>query len=167
MWCRAAIESVTHDFNSMYTASTLTTSSPYTVGETELVTYTCAGTDAKFWLDPVNPLGSQLISINLPSSNCSVTTTTVENLAEIEVRYLHQTGESPSIELKLSQDGTEWETIEPDTHETLSQSGVITASFDPGTYYVRLTNTSTKNASIYQIQYGIEVCNCLRVVISD
>jgi hypothetical protein len=134
-----------------------------TVGKTDLATYTCTGTNAEFGSDLVNPAGNKKISINLPTSNRYVTTSAVEDLAGLEIKFYRNNDHDPKLKLQLSRDSVHWtDAITPTSETKTYRETKIIADFVPGRYYVRLTNTtSSKAISIYQIIYSFGSCNCM------
>lgn len=147
---------VEHDFNALITASKIAFTNKNTTAETALLTYTCAGTNARFYQDFFNPDGKKLITINFQGSNDRVTTTAVDSLAEIFV-YYDDEGSVHTFELRLSRDSVHWtDPIDPYN----SVDGLVKYSFVPGRYHVRLTNTANNKTSIFKLTYSFGWCNC-------
>ena len=155
--CRAEGDSLKHEFHVMSKdASQLSFSSSDKVGVTPLVTYTCTGTNAKFGVDVSY---KKYISINLPDANDFVTTSAIEDVAGIEIWHYPQTTCS-NITIQLSRDSVHW--TDAIIQDGMYRATRIVASFVPGRYYVRLTNTTSKSVSLYKIIYRFgSGCNCV------
>ena len=150
---------VTHNFSTLNDAGKLEYKNSYKTGVTSLLTYTCSG-GAEFGLDLFNGKGYKVHSINLQNPDELVTTTVVDSLAGIEVRY-YKGPSAPSIELRLSRDSVHWsDPIDPTSTTSGATSGGYTFDFVPGRYFVRLTSKSSNKASITQLEYSFGWCNC-------
>ena len=160
--CRAEGDSLKHEFHVMSKdASQLSFSSSDKVGVTPLVTYTCTGTNAKFGVDIRTGIApaSKKICINLLDAGNFVTTSAIEDLAGIEIWHYPQTTCS-NITLQLSRDSAHW--TDAIIQDGMYRATRIVASFVPGRYYVRLTNTTSKSVSLYKIIYRFgSGCNCV------
>ena len=87
--CRAE-DPVRHNFHKMVyedKPATLAFSNSNKTGtvEEDGITYTCSGTNAKFWLDFFNPEGRQKIAINLEENGNYVTTSVINNLQRVTI----------------------------------------------------------------------------------
>jgi len=146
-------EDVTHYFYTMGDGISYTSSNK--VATTSLTTYTCTGTNAKFWKDITY---STYISINLLDANDFVTTSAIEDLSGIQIWHYPQT-QRTNITLQLSRDSVHW--TEPIVQDGMYQNSWVNANFVPGNYYVRLTNTDGTDVSLYKIIYRFGSCNCV------
>lgn len=164
--CRAEKPDVTHNFhNDAPYAAKLKFYDDNHVGVTPLLTYTCSG-GAEFWKDLFNKKDSEKkISINFSGINQFVTTSAVEDLSELEIKFYPASEYRPNLELRLSYDSIHWSNpIDAD----YSLKGFVKASFLPGKYYVRLKNTSAsadRHASVFEIKYSFsDGCNCFMYI---
>ena len=164
-FCWAQRANLVHDFHAMLSKSQLTFPSPYQVARTPELWYSCSG-GATFGTSIVTVGGKNLVSINLTGANHIVTTSALDSLSRIQIIYYPANFKATNIELQLSRDSVHWSNpIVPDN--MYENSGSITASFVPGRYYVRLTNTSSassKRVSIYKIKYSFDYCNCFMYI---
>jgi len=153
-------ETIRHDFNALNGASKIAYSGGNTVGTVNSdTTYTCTGTNAKFYLN------DGLICICLPQSgNHVVVSPAISDLDSIHITY-NPTGYFRTIKVYTSTDSSTW------TEQTVLQfsKGVSTVKLPAtGTYYVKFLNPSTSNDFyIREIEYITKPssgCNCLRVV---
>lgn len=165
-FCWAQKADVTHDFDDLILKKQIEFSNKSKVAHTSQMWYTCEG-GAVFGQDISNPFGSKRISINLTDANHMVTTSAVDSLARIEIWYYPATTfYATNIQLQVSRDSTHWSS--PIVSDGMyADKGKIVASFTPGRYYVRLTNTSSdsgKRASIYKIKYSFGYCNCFMYI---
>ena len=152
--CRAENDPVEHIFDNMFGRSEIQFTDSYHTAKTSLVTYSCSD-GAVFWVDLFNAFGNQKIAINFSAKEQVVTTTAIENLAGIEISYFYQRTpkeQIPHISVTLSYDSIYWPSPIV-TDGMYTTPGLISTSFIPGKYYVRLTNTNSNSASIYQITY--------------
>ncbi len=151
----------TENFHAMYIAGTLETESPYTVGVTDFVTYTCTGTNAKIWMYDTQ------ICICLPKNGSTVTTSLISNFKHLQFNYYpttenYLTPPSTTMRISISEDGSSWTEI---TSSATGIKGVVNVDMPtPGSYYLKIQNTNgTYPFYISQIQYTTESCNCFRV----
>lgn len=159
--CMAQRNPVTHNFHedSPY-AEKLRFANGNKTGITPLLTYTCSNnatfgtyTDKITWLSKV--------CLNLPGTDDFVTTTAVDSLRGLQILFYPETEKRPNIKLYLSRDSIHWsDSIVSDF--MYNANGVISASFVPGRYYVRLVNTvRNKSTYLWQIKYTFGDCNCV------
>ena len=150
---------VTHNFHkdSPY-AEKLRFANGNKTGITPLLTYTCSN-NAVFGSYSVS--GLSYVCINMPGKDDFVTTTAVDSLRGLQILFYPETEKRPNIKLYLSRDSIHWsDSIVSDF--MYNAKGVISASFVPGRYYVRLVN-AVRNKSTYlrQIKYTFGDCNCV------
>ena len=157
---RAEVITTAQNLQSMSDLGTLTFSSYNKVGTTELVTYTCSGTGAEFGLDHVKPAGKKVISIRLPNSGSTVTTSQIKELKEFSILYYPSNVNRTNLIIQLSRDGKTWG--DPITGDNIVYStGSINVTIPRNNYYVRISNnTTSKDASIFCITYYQDHCNC-------
>ena len=168
VFCRAEKAAVTHEFSTMNSNGTLVyppkSDNPdkpdYTIGKTDLLIYTCSGTNATFGGDLYNDLGYKKISINLPSSNRFVTTTAIDSLTEIQIWH-YPMNTCTNIKVQLSRDSVHWVNM---TGATTYETDHVRATFVPGRYYVRVRNTSSTSVSLWKIKYTFGDCNCVMYI---
>lgn len=159
---RAADVVTTQNIHTMYTNGTLTTESPYTVGVTDFVTYTCSGTNAKIWMYDAQTR----VCIFLPNNGSKVQTSLISNFKHLEFYYypVDKNYLSPTctMVISISEDGSSWTNI---TASATGINGAVNVDIPtPGDYYLKIQNTNTsKPFYISQIQYTTESCNCFRV----
>ena len=157
----AEAEVITHDFNAM-NGTTLQLTNSNLTGTTDLLTYTCSGS-AIFTLDHMNPIGKKKICIYMPNSSSVFTTTAVEGLMQIHLSP-YPPSKCENIKVYVSTDGTNWgDAISGDAIEYQNNGG-IWANVPRGTYYIKVTNTTSDQVSIISIAYNISPCYCLQVV---
>lgn len=157
---RAENDTITHNFESLFTTSQLVLSNSYKQGQVGDVIYVCEGSDkyARFYQDLEFPAGHKVIAINLPEQNDRVTTTRFNDLKKI-VLYFTQDRVVSNLAIKLSTDSINWGE-EMTLNNAYSQSSLELDT--PGDYYVRMYNTSADDISIYQTKFYLveENCNC-------
>ena len=160
-FCRAGDSICTQTFNDMYGNGTLVTADPYKVGITNFVTYTCRGTNAKFW-----STGGGTIALLLPDKNDSVVTSRITNLKQVTIYYTDKTGSPdyllgvvPTMLIKVSEDSVVWTNL---TSGATHSGGVAAVSLlDPGDYYISVRNIgSSKPIYIHAFEYKTQHCNC-------
>lgn len=162
--CRAESVSLTHNFNDMKNAGTLTwtgTPTDYTVGYTDLVTYT-GGSGGTFSMD------ASRICISLPSKNSTfITSPAVPSLSA--VRFIHTKGASPTwIKIYVSFDGSEWTDVS--SYASYSSSQIDLVLPEAGDYYIKILNNGTSspaqpvNFLSYRYTYDPTPCNCFRYI---
>ena len=155
---RAESITTTQDFSSMASLGTLTFTLSNTVGTTDFVTYTCSGTNAEFGADHVY---RTKISIRLPKNGSTVTTSRIDELKEILIKFYPSGEYRPNLRVQLSRDGETWG--DPLTGDKIdyTSTGDITVTIPRNNYYVRIrNNSSTKEVSIVSITYYQDHCNC-------
>ena len=161
----AAKDNVTHIFHEMSNPSEIAFTNYNRHAETALCSYQCSGTNAEFYRDLVY---NSRISINLPGSERYVTTSAIDSLAGLQIRYYHVAGEDPKLRLTLSRDSVIWSApiAFTDTTNLDTKQRNITATFTPGRYYVRISNTvGTRKVSIDRLVYSFGDCpNCFMYI---
>jgi hypothetical protein len=159
--CRAEDSICVHDIDAMYRNKTLVTADPYKVGTTGFVTYTCYGTNAKFWT-----IGGK-IALQLQDQNDSVVLSRITNLKRVQVLYTDRTsspdylGVNPSMQIKVSEDGLTWADLS--SSATHSKGNATISLPDPGDYYISIKNTGTGSSKpiyIRTFEYKTQHCNC-------
>ena len=127
---------------------------------TDFVTYTCSGSDdTKFWYYPSIYSGN--ISILLPDSGSTVTTTKISDLVGLQI--IHEpTSKCENVQVYISLDSAKWELVSVEgTHKAGS---IDIPTFMHDSYYVKITNTTASTFAIRSISYFMEKCNCFRYV---
>lgn len=159
-----SISAIEHNFNDMFYDGTLEISNPYRVGVTALTTYNCSGdANTRFWMDLINPSESKKISINMPNSTSVMTTSVaIEYLTGFMLQCYHTT-ELSNIKVYVSNDGVFGDPLSGENITYDSSNGTIDVKLPKGTYYIKLTNTTSTAVSIYQINYYQMPCNCFPV----
>lgn len=153
---RAESITTTQDFSSMASLGTLTFTLSNTVGTTDFVTYTCSGTNAEFGADHVY---RTKISIRLPKNGSTVTTSRIDELKEILIKFYPSNEYRPNLRVQLSRDGETWG--DPLTGDEIDYTdGTVSVTIPRNNYYVRIRNSSTKDVSIVSITYYQDHCNC-------
>lgn len=151
-------ELVTHDFHADY-GTTVIYSSGNKVATTDLITYTCSGTNAQFYLDLTY---GTTIALNLPSSTSkAVTDPAITRLNRIQLQHYPDNAKCENLKIDVSTDGSTW--VDKSGDATYSKGGVD-LPLATGDYYVRFRNTTSSGVSILRIMYYIGPCHCLRVV---
>lgn len=155
-YCRAERRTVEQNFQAL-TGNGIEYKSSNTIGETDFVTYTCSG-GAKFNADAVKT--DSKIAIFLESAGSQVTTTKIENLDSLRIKYYYSSMPDPyrDITVSISTDGSEWNEI-PVVHQT---NGLKTVKMPrAGDYYVRIAFKSSYKVYIFQIDYiYIDLSEC-------
>ena len=146
-----------HDFQSMDKTTELVFSNSNTTAKTELLTYQCTGTDAKFAIDHVY---KRFSSIRLPKYGSTVTTTKINELEEFLIGVIPADEKRDNIKVRVSKDSITWS--DPLTSDNIQYSnGSITVTLPRNNYYVRIYNTNgAKDTSIKSIYYYQDHCNC-------
>ena len=155
-FCRA--ESVTHNLDDMVDAGTLTfpnrASSDYTVGVTDLVTYT-GSAGGGFGLYE----GDYCIA--LPKDGVIQTSPAVENLTYLTVT--HTLGVKPTgVSVLISTDNSTWTDIS--SSEICSIYDIDVPMPTKGDYYLKVVNKTGAAINLLQFKYICDPCHCLRVV---
>lgn len=157
--CRA--ESVVHDFNSMVSAGTLEwrgTPRDYTVGYTDLVTYTGSG-GGTFSSE------GGYIGFSLPRNGSTlVTSPAVPGLSAL--LFGHTYGSAPKfIKVYVSEDGSVWTDMSGVAIYSAAAIDLVLPS--AGDYYVKLVNTGTSKPVFIRVvtyTYDPAPCNCFRYI---
>lgn len=154
--CRA--ESVSHNFEGMKGTTLTWTGTPtnYTIGYTDLVTYT--GTDGGTF----GSTGSA-ICISLPSTGSTMQTSpAVENLTLLTLTHTY--GEAPNwIKFYVSTDNSSWTNISGSVDYGSSTIDVPMPT--KGNYYIKVENTNgSKPVNFLTFRWVYDPCHCLRVV---
>jgi hypothetical protein len=146
-----------HDFKTMDKVTELVITNSFTTAKTDLLTYQCTGTDAKFALDH---LYKTSFSIRLPKYGSTVTTTKINELEEFLIGVIPADEKRDNIKVKVSKDSITWS--DPLTSDNIQYSkGSITVKLPRNNYYVRIYNTNgAKDTSIKSIYYFQDHCNC-------
>ena len=159
-FCWAQREILVHNFDSLSAKSQLRFTNSNRTAKTPELWYKCTG-GATFGLDNANP---QRICINLTNENHVVTTSALDSLSGVQIWYSpNMIITSSNLRLQLSRDSVHWS----DTIPANRLGGRFAASFVPGRYYVRLTNTSSnanRQLSIFEIWYSFGDCNCMMYI---
>lgn len=161
VFCRAESAAIMHDFNEMVSEGTLNfpyRPSDYSVGVTDLVTYT-GSSGGGFGLYGTPP--DAVSCITLPTGGVIQTSPAVENLTYLTVT--HTLGVNPTgVRLYISTDNSSWTEI---TSSASMNSWAIEAPMPAkGNYYIKIVNTGSA-INFLSFQYTYESCHCLRVVI--
>lgn len=152
--CRAESASITHNFNTMKDAGTLTfpdAPGSYAVGVTDFVTYT-GSNGGQFGMD------GSLIVFSLPSNTSTLTITPVSGLTRVWMT--HSKGASPDwIKVYISYNGSDW------VLASTTYSSTLIDATTPGAaeYYIKIVNEDTsKPVNILTIHYVYDTtpCNC-------
>ena len=159
-------ENITHNFQSMNTEPRtieFQSANTYARSTKDAITYTCGGTSAsKFGLDHVY---KSVMSINLLNYGDSVIISpAIDNLRGFDIFYEPANEKRNTIQVYLSTDGISWG--EPLTGENIAYAkGVINVTPPSGSYQIKIVDTNgSYDASITEIDYMIENCNCFRYV---
>lgn len=158
-FCRAESVAITHDFDDMVSKGTLTfpyRPSDYSVGVTDLVTYT-GSSGGGFGLY------SSAFCITLPTGGVIQTSPAVENLTRILVT--HTKGAVPTgVRLYISTDNSSWSEIT--SLASLNSSAIEAPMPSKGNYYLKIVNETASTINFLSVQYTYdnESCHCLRVV---
>lgn len=158
-----SISAIEHNFNDMFYDGTLEISNPYRVGVTALTTYNCSGdANTRFWMDLINPSESKKISINMPNSTSVMTTSVAIEYLTGFMLQCYPTSTISNIQVYVSETGVFGDPV-PAANITRESTGTIDVKLPKGTYYIKLTNTTSTAVSIYQINYYQMPCNCFPV----
>lgn len=155
-FCRA--ESVSHEFNDLVSKGTLTfpNSPDYSVGVTDLVTYT-GSTGGGFGLY------GAAFCISLPSNGIIQTSPAIENLTRFQI--VHTKGSIPEgIKIYISTDNSAWTEIT--SSATFSATDIDAPMPTKGNYFLKVVNKSGSAINFLTWIYIYEPCHCLRVVIN-
>ena len=158
-----SISAIEHNFNDMFYDGTLEISNPYRVGVTALTTYNCSGdANTRFWMDLINPSESKKISINMPNSTSVMTTSVAIEYLTGFMLQCYPTSTISNIQVYVSETGIFGDPV-PAANITRTSIGTIDVKLPKGTYYIKLTNTTSTAVSIFQINYYQMPCNCFPV----
>lgn len=152
------IVTTTHNFQAMSPDKTqIEFSNGNKVAKTELLTYTC--TNATFGVyTGSSSTGIGPICICMTETGATVTTSQVDNLRLLVIRYYYE-GKEPydagEITISISVDSRVWNA--PD--EIIYNKGLINVVLPTGDYYLQIKRKS-KNFYIHQIEYITEKCAC-------
>lgn len=151
-----------HNFDTLNAKSQIQFYDTWHIAKTPELWYNCTG-GATFGLDIIN-VSPRRICINLTNENHVVTTSALDSLSGVQIWYLpDMISTSSNLRLQLSRDSIHWS----DTIPANRLRGSFAASFVPGRYYVRLTNTSSntnRRLSIFEIWYSFGDCNCMMYI---
>ena len=152
-----------HNFDTLNANSQIQFYDTWHKAKTPELWYNCTS-GATFGLDIFNSVGYQRVSINLTGVNHVVTTSALDSLSGVQIWYLpDKISTSSNLRLQISRDSIHWS----DTIPANRFGGRFAASFVPGRYYVRLTNTSSntnRRLSIFEIWYSFGDCNCMMYI---
>ena len=158
--CRAESVSLLHDFNTMVGAGTLTfpgAPGSYTVGTTDLVTYTGSNSGT------FDYSGGYVFSL---PSNGSTLVISPAVLGLTRVYITHTKGSSPTwIKVYISEDGTSWTDVSAST--TYDSSTIDAVMPEAGDYYIKIVNNGTsKPVFLRSVRYTYDPtpCNCFRYI---
>lgn len=156
-FCRAESVAITHDFDEKVRDGSLTfpnkASSDYSVGVTDLVTYT-GSSGGGFGLY------SSAFCITLPTGGVIQTSPAVENLTFL--RVTHTLGVKPTeVRLYISTDNSSWSEITSTT--TFNTSAIEAPMPAKGNYYLKIVNSGSE-INFLDFRYTYDPCHCLRVV---
>ena len=161
-FCWAQRERLVHNFDTLNAKSQIQFYDTWRKAKTPELWYNCTG-GATFGLDIIKA-SPRRICINLTGVNHVVTTSALDSLSGVQIWYLpDKIITSSDLRLQLSRDSIHWS----DTIPANRSHGLFAASFVPGRYYVRLTNTSSntnRSLSIFEIWYSFGDCNCMMYI---
>jgi len=153
--CRAESASITHSFQTMASAGTLTwlgTPRDYTVGYTDFVTYT--GTNEGTFASD-----GGVIAFYLPNNTSTLTITPVSGLTRLYIT--HSRGEVPTwIKVYVSYNGSDWVDLSAST--TYTKTAIDAPTPGAAEYYIKIVNEGSKGVFLRSIQYVYDTtpCNC-------
>jgi len=157
-FCRAESVAITHNFNVMNSAGTLTFRSDYKIGVTNEVTYTCYGKSA---FTNVDKFPAVLIAISLPANDSVKTSPAVAGLKRLQI--VHNKGTIPSgVKIYTSTDNSTWTDIS--SSEICSIYDIDVPMPTKGDYYLKVVNKTGAAINLLQFKYICDPCHCLRVV---
>ena len=159
--CRAESVAIMHEFNDMVPKSELTfpnRPSDYSVGVTDLVTYTGSGSGT------FSSEGGY-IGFSLPRNGSTlVTSPAVPGLSAL--LFGHTYGSAPKfIKVYVSEDGSVWTDMSAVATYTTTTIDLVLPS--AGDYYVKLVNTGTSKPVFFRVvtyTYDPAPCNCFRYI---
>ena len=155
--CRAESVAITHEFDAMKgTTLTWGTPSNYTIGYTDLVTYTGSG-GGKFGAD-----AAVRICIELPEGGVMQLSPAVADIVRLQLMK-SSGGLLKNIEIYISTDNSTWTNVS--SYAEYHTSDIDLEFPEKGNYYIKVVNTGAKiwfNA----FKYYTEPCHCLRVVVN-
>lgn len=156
-FCRAESAAITHDFNVMNKAGTLTYLSDYKIGVTNEVTYTCMG---KGVFTNVAGTGGFIIGIKLSKNDSVQTSPAIANLKRLQL--LHNKGSVPSgVKIYTSTDNSTWTDI---SSSAICSKSDIDVPITKGDYYIKVVNKTGADINFLSFSYIYDPCHCLRVV---
>lgn len=154
--CRA--ESVSHNFNEMFAAGTLTfpNSPDYSIGVADGITYT-GSTGGGFGYS-----GGYCIA--LPNNGVIQTSPAIADLTRVTF-YHNKKGSAPTgVKVYISTDNSNWTEIS--SSATYGSSSIDAPMPTKGNYYIKLVNKSGATVNFLSVLYAYESCRCLRVSIN-
>ena len=154
--CRAESASITHSFQTMASAGTLTWPTPgvYTVGNTDFVTYT--GTNGGTFASD-----GGVIAFSLPSNTSTLTITpAVAGLTRIYITHSYSKEAPTWIKVYVSYNGSDWTDLSAST--IYSTSGIDAPTPGAANYYIKIVNEGSKAVFLRSIRYVYDPtpCNC-------
>lgn len=157
--CRAESVAIMHDFNDLVSKSELTfpIRPDYSVGETDLVTYTGSAGGAFTLNDKLK------FQITLPNNGVMQTSPEISDLTRLHL--MHTKGSTPSgIKIYISTDNSSWTEI---TSSAIAGPTDIDAPMPAkGNYFLKVVNKSGADIHFRTWIYYYEPCHCLRVVVN-
>ncbi len=144
-----------HNFQEMVAKSEIDVSGDRKNAETELLTYTCSGTNATFAKDH---LGANQWSFKLLDNGSTVTTTLIPELAEMRIVH-YPTTKYTNLKIYISTDSITWSPALDGDNISYTASA-ISVTVPRNNYYVRFKNTASTDVSILSIIYYQDHCNC-------
>lgn len=153
-FCRAESSGIVHDFNDLVSKSQLTFPSGYTVGVTDLVTYT-GSSGGGFGLY------YSAFCITLPKNGVIQTSPALPDMKRVQL--MHTLGKAPGdVRIYISTDNSSWTEIT--SSAKFSSSDIDAPMPSRGDYYLKIVNENAATINFLSFQYTIEPCHCLRVV---
>ena len=161
--CRAEGEpTITHNFASMSSASTLAWPVNYKTGVTDDVTYSCTGTSSTFGVDHVN---GTTISITMSKADDVITLSpALEGLTKFEIYFYPTNAKRTNIEVYVSTDGVNWGDAVSGDNRSDSNGLIRIKDLPRNDYRVQIRNKTATAISIFEMRYYQSSCRCLRVV---
>lgn len=153
-FCRAESAAITHDFDKMNSARTLTYLNDYKIGVTNEVTYTCMGKGV------FTNVGGFIIGIQLSNNDSVQTSPAIANLKRLQL--LHNKGSVPSgVKIYTSTDNSTWTDI---SSSAICSKSDIDVPITKGDYYIKVVNKTGAVINFLSFSYTYDPCHCLRVV---
>ena len=125
--------------------------SPYKIGKTPLLTYTCYNSAAFGNV-------SYQICLNLTKFGDSIITTRVEELEEIQIYHSISGNASGIMDVYISKDSARWEKLTGSSIVYGPSSTVCT--FPKGSYFIKWCSKRSSAVNMQSITYYMNECNC-------